>query len=162
MRIAANAAAMPRNLSVNARSMALTVVYDKARRTVLEQVEVTGQEVTADSETPHWLLAVRAAQEKQAEDIMVLDLTGITSVTDHCVICTGNNNRQVQAISDEINFQLKKVGDLPVSLEGYEGAEWVLADYGDFLVHVFSPKSREYYALERLWKAGKVVEIPAA
>ncbi len=108
------------------------------------------------------MLAVRAAQEKQAEDIIVLDLTGITSFTDHFVICTGNNNRQVQAISDEINLQLKAIGDLPASLEGYESAEWILADYSDFLVHIFSPKSREYYALERLWRAGKVIEIPPA
>jgi len=108
------------------------------------------------------LLAVRAAQSKQAEDIIVLDLTGITSFTDHFVICTGNNNRQVQAISDEINLKLKAEGDLPSSLEGYEGAEWILADYSDFLVHIFSPKSREYYSLERLWRAGKVVEIPPA
>ncbi len=113
-------------------------------------------------EEPHWLIAVRAAQSKQAEEIMVLDLSGVTCFTDYFVICTGGNSRQVQAISDEVGLKLKAVGDLPVSLEGYEGAEWILADYGDFLVHVFSPKSREYYGLERLWRAGKVVEIPAS
>jgi len=77
------------------------------------------------------------------------------------VICTGNNQRQVQAIADEVGLQLKKTGELPISLEGYEQAEWVLADYGDLLVHIFSPKSREYYSLERLWQGAKKVEIPA-
>jgi ribosome-associated protein len=68
----------------------------------------------------------------------------------------------VKAISDEIGFQLKKRGEFPNSLEGYEQAEWVLADYGDFLVHVFSPKSREYYDLERLWRGAKNIVVPAA
>jgi ribosome-associated protein len=103
------------------------------------------------------VLAVRAAESKKATDIKVLDLTGITSFTDCFVICTGANSRQVQAISDEISLKLKERGELPISLEGYEQAEWVLLDYGDFLVHIFSPKAREYYALERLWRNAKVV-----
>jgi ribosome-associated protein len=107
------------------------------------------------------LIAVRAAQEKQAKDIRVLDLTGVTSFTDYFVICTGLNTRQNQAISDEVGLQLKRRGELPSSLEGYEQGEWILADYGDFLVHVFSPKAREYYALERLWRDGKDIPVPA-
>jgi ribosome-associated protein len=79
------------------------------------------------------------------------------------VICTGNNQRQIQAISDEVNLQLKQQsGELPISVEGYNQAEWVLADYGDLLVHVFSPKAREYYDLERLWRSAKRVEVPSA
>ncbi len=89
----------------------------------------------------------------------MLDLTGITSFTDYFVICTGANARQIQAISDEVSLQLKQVGELPLSLEGYNQAEWVLADYGDFLVHIFSPKSRAYYDLERLWRNAKDVEF---
>jgi ribosome-associated protein len=93
----------------------------------------------------------------------VLDLTGITSFADFFVICTGANQRQVQAIVDEIGLQLKQqAGERPLSLEGYNQADWVLADYGDLLVHVFSPAAREYYGLERLWRAAKVVGIPAA
>jgi ribosome-associated protein len=112
---------------------------------------------------PTWLLAVRAAEAKKATEIRVLDLTGITSFADYFVICTGSNQRQIQAISDEVNLQLKRqAGELPISVEGYEQAEWVLADYGDLLVHIFSPKSREYYDLERLWRSAKPVEIPAA
>jgi ribosome-associated protein len=108
------------------------------------------------------LTAVRAAESKQAKDITVLDLRGITSFADYFVIATGGNSRQVQAISDEIGQQLKKRGELPISLEGYSQAEWVLADYGDFLVHVFSQKAREFYDLERLWRSAKQVAIPAA
>jgi ribosome-associated protein len=106
-------------------------------------------------------LAVRAAESKKATDIRVLDLTGITTFADFFVICTGSNQRQVQAISDDIGLQLKRQGgELPISVEGYNQAEWVLADYGDLLIHVFSPKSREYYDLERLWRSAKTVEIP--
>jgi ribosome-associated protein len=113
-------------------------------------------------ETPTWLLAVRAAESKKATDIKVLDLTGITSFADYFVICTGSNQRQIQAIADEVRMQLKQeAGELPTSVEGYNQAEWVLADYGDLLIHIFSPKSREYYGLERLWRNAKTVEIPA-
>jgi ribosome-associated protein len=110
---------------------------------------------------PGWLVAVRAAQEKQATDIKVLDLTGVTSFTDYFVICSGSNTRQNQAIADEIGMQLKKRGELPNSVEGYQQGEWILSDYGDFLVHVLSQKAREYYSLERLWREAKIVTIPA-
>jgi ribosome-associated protein len=104
---------------------------------------------------------VRAAEAKQATDIKVLDLTGITSFADYFVICTGSNSKQIQAISDEIGIQLKKQArELPNCLEGYNQSEWILADYGDLLVHIFSPKARDYYDLERLWRTGKSVEIP--
>ena len=113
--------------------------------------------------TPTWLLAVRAAESKKATDIKVLDLTGITSFADFFVICTGANQRQIQAISDEVGIQLKQqAGELPISMEGYDQAEWVLSDYGDLLVHIFSPKARDYYDLERLWRSAKTVGIPAA
>ncbi|PWU06422.1 MAG: ribosome silencing factor [Terriglobia bacterium] len=113
--------------------------------------------------TPTWLVAVRAAESKKASDIKVLDLTGITSFADFFVICTGGNQRQIQAISDEVGLQLKQqAGELPISLEGYNQAEWILADYGDLLVHIFSTKAREYYDLERLWRSAKTVAIPAA
>jgi ribosome-associated protein len=109
-----------------------------------------------------WLAAVRAAESKKATDIKVLDLTGITSFTDYFVVCTGANSRQIQAIGDEIGLQLKERGDLPIGVEGYKEAEWVLVDYGDFLVHIFSPRARDYYDLERLWRNAKYLDIPAA
>lgn len=77
------------------------------------------------------------------------------------MIATGANQRQIQAIGDEVGLRLKQqAGELPISVEGYTQAEWVLADYGDLLVHIFSPKAREYYDLERLWRNAKTVEIP--
>ena len=128
---------------------------------VLNEVDLNPTAQT-ETTTPSWLIAVRAAESKKATDIKVLDLTGITSFADYFVICTGSNQRQIQAISDEVNLQVKhQAGELPVSVEGYNQAEWVLADYGDLLVHIFSPKSREYYGLERLWRGAKHVEIPA-
>src|SRR5690348_5261764 len=107
-------------------------------------------------------MAVRAAESKKATDIKVLDLTGITSFADYFVICTGANQRQVQAIADEVGVQLKQqAGERPNSVEGYNQAEWILADYGDLLVHIFSPKSRDYYGLERLWRNARNIDIPA-
>ncbi|HTX33463.1 MAG TPA: ribosome silencing factor [Bryobacteraceae bacterium] len=111
--------------------------------------------------TPSWLIAVRAAESKKATDIKVLNLTGITSFADYFVIATGANQRQIQAIADEVGMQLKKSGELPISMEGYDQAEWVLMDYADLLVHIFSPKARAYYDLERLWRNARTVEIPA-
>jgi ribosome-associated protein len=117
---------------------------------------------TTHTAVPSWLVAVRAAEAKQAADIVVLDLTGITAFADYFVICTGANQKQVQAISDEVGLRLKyDAGEMPTNIEGYTQAEWVLADYGDLLIHIFSPKSREYYGLERLWRGAKTVEIPA-
>lgn len=98
---------------------------------------------------------MRAAESKQAKDVVVLDVHGVTSYADHFLICSGANTRQIQAIADEIQQELKKQGEYPSSVEGYTNAEWVLVDYGDFLVHIFSPKAREYYDLERLWRDAK-------
>lgn len=85
----------------------------------------------------------------------MLDVREATSFTDTFVICTGANTRQIQAIADEIQDRLKKEGEYPASVEGYGNAEWVLVDYGDLLVHIFSQKSRVYYDLERLWRDAK-------
>lgn len=121
--------------------------------------------LTATAETqPHiepWLAAVRAAESKQAHDIKVLDLRGVTSFADYFIVCHGANSKQNQAIADEIGLQLKEAGEMPSSVEGYDQAEWVLLDYGDYIVHIFSQKARDYYDLERLWRAAKLVEIPA-
>jgi len=109
---------------------------------------------------PPWLTAVRAAESKKALDIRVLDLRDVTSFADFFVICTGGNPKQIQAISEEIGVELEKRGEYPVSVEGFANAEWILADFGDYLIHVFSPKARAFYELERLWRHAKVVEIP--
>jgi ribosome-associated protein len=90
----------------------------------------------------------------------VLDLQEVTSFADHFVICTGSNPRQIQAICEEIGVQLSKRGEFPMNVEGFDTAEWVLADYGNYLIHVFSAKARAFYDLERLWRNAKNVEIP--
>jgi ribosome-associated protein len=90
----------------------------------------------------------------------VLDLRKVTTFTDYFVICSGSNSRQNQAITDEVEKQLRARVERPHAIEGYDQGEWVLSDYGDFLVHVFSPTSREYYSLERLWREAADVPIP--
>lgn len=106
------------------------------------------------------LMALHAAAEKKALDVVVLDLREIASFTDFFVLTTGTNERQVQAISDEIYETLKKSGSTAARVEGYKTAEWVLLDYGDFVVHVFEQKARQFYDLERLWRESKRVELP--
>ena len=112
------------------------------------------------TDLPGWLGAVRAAESKKAIDIKVLDLREVTSFCDYFVICTGSSSKQNQTISDEIYIQLKRAGEPAVSVEGYDGGEWVLVDYGDFIVHIFKAETRAYYDLERLWRHAKIVEIP--
>lgn len=111
---------------------------------------------------PAWLTAVRAAEDKQARDITVLDLRPVSAFADFFVICTGSNPRQVQAIADEVGKKLAERGEHPANVEGYKNAEWVLADYGDLVVHVYSPAARAYYGLERLWQNATPVPVPAA
>lgn len=105
--------------------------------------------------------AVNAASDKKALNIVILDLREIASFTDYFVITSGTNERQVQAISDEVYETLKKAGSPAARVEGYKTAEWILLDYGDFIVHVFEEKSRKFYDLERLWRESKRVELPA-
>lgn len=103
--------------------------------------------------------AIHACQEKKAEQITVLELEqGSGAFTDYFVVCSGTNPRQIQAISDEVELRLKRAGVYPNSIEGYKQAEWVLIDYVDFVVHIFSEASRRYYDLERLWKSAKKLE----
>ena len=105
--------------------------------------------------------ALRSASDKKGLDLVVLDLRAIASFTDYFLITSGTNPRQVQAIADEIVEQLKKQGTRAARVEGYATAEWVLVDYGDFVVHVFEEKSRRFYDLERLWRDATRVELPA-
>src|SRR6266540_4318747 len=105
-------------------------------------------------------LALSVASEKKAINSVVLDLREIASFTDYFVITSGTNERQVQAISDEIVEQLKKSGTAAARVEGYKSAEWILLDYGDFIVHVFAQKARKFYDLERLWRDAKRIELP--
>ena len=104
--------------------------------------------------------AIAACQNKKAEEIAILELEqGSGAFTDYFIICSGTNPRQVQAISDEVDERLKQAGVLPAHIEGYKQAEWVLLDYVDFVVHVFSEKARRFYDLERLWKSARRLEV---
>ena len=98
--------------------------------------------------------AVNAVENKKGEELTILEMDRNSGAfTDYFVICTGTNPRQIQAISDEVERQLKQAGTLPNSIEGYKQAEWVLLDYVDFVVHIFSERARKFYDLERLWKS---------
>ena len=107
------------------------------------------------------LAALHAAADKKAIHLVALDLREVASFTDFFLLATGTNLRQVQAISDEVEEQLKKLGTRPARIEGYKTAEWVLLDYGDFIFHVFEDKARRFYDLERLWRDAARVQLPA-
>ena len=95
--------------------------------------------------------AVDAALDKKSPRVTLLDLRGAGAFADFFMICTGTNVRQVQAIADGIEARLKSEGLRPAHVEGYDRAEWILLDYFDFIVHVFTPDTREFYSLDRLW-----------
>jgi ribosome-associated protein len=100
--------------------------------------------------------AILACQDKQAEDVAILELEKDSGAfTDYFVMCSGTNPRQVQAISDAVDERLEALGMRVTHSEGYRQAEWVLLDYVDFVVHVFSEKARQFYDLERLWKSAR-------
>ena len=106
-------------------------------------------------------LAIECALDKKAFALTALDLREIASFTEFFIVASGSNQRQVQAIADEISEQLKKQLKLKaIRIEGYAAAEWVLLDYGDFICHIFEQKSREFYDLERLWRDARKVDLP--
>ena len=103
--------------------------------------------------------AILACQDKQAEDVAVLELEKDSGAfTDYFVMCSGSNSRQIQTIADAVDERLEALGLRVTHAEGYKQAEWVLLDYVDFVVHIFSEKAREFYDLERLWKSAKRIE----
>ena len=112
-------------------------------REVLEQVKI----------------AVAAADDKKALDILVLRLIAITEFTDYFIICTGNSTRQTQAIADAVTDKLKEVKLRPMHTEGFTTGEWILIDYGSFVVHIFTTEARRFYDLERLWRDAERIEI---
>jgi ribosome-associated protein len=103
-------------------------------------------------------LAVRAAEGKKAEDIVVLDLRKAAGFTDFFVICSGTNPRQIHAIADGVVEALSGEGVKPAHVEGSDRSEWILLDYFDFIVHIFAPGTRLFYGLERLWGSAERVE----
>jgi ribosome-associated protein len=101
--------------------------------------------------------ALDIAADKKAFDILLLDIREVTTIADYFVICSGNNPRQIRAIAEAIDEELGKQGAQLLNREGIADSGWILLDFGDIIVHVFSPKEREYYQIERLWSEAKTV-----
>lgn len=100
--------------------------------------------------------AVKAIEGKKGEDIVILEMDKNSGAfTDYFVVCSGTNPRQIQAIADDVEKQMTEAGQRPNSVEGYSQAEWVLLDYVDFVLHIFSERARKFYDLERLWKSAR-------
>ena len=104
---------------------------------------------------------VDAALDKKALDVAVLDLTDLGSITDYFIVCHGLSSRQVQAIADRVEEKLREIKLRPGHVEGYDAGEWILMDYVDFVVHIFTEEKREFYDLERLWSDARKVELKA-
>jgi ribosome-associated protein len=132
----------------------------------LEKLEQRQRELVApdpevlESVHAHAALAARSAAKVKAEDVRILDMHELVTYTDYLVLCTGRNTRLTRRISEEIGFRLKEdMGLVPRGVEGVTGAEWILMDYLDFVVHIFTPQAREFYRLDVLWKQAPAEEI---
>jgi len=127
----------------------------------MAKAEKTSRERRAKATRPSKQIerAVRAAEDKKAEDLIVLDLRKAAGFTDFFIICSGSNSRQIRAIADSVIEALASEGVKPAHIEGYDRSEWILLDYFDFIVHVFSPHTRVFYGLERLWGNAEHVEF---
>jgi ribosome-associated protein len=115
--------------------------------------------VTLDSLRLEIRLAVQAAQDKQAGDITVLKLPGVGAFAEYFLLCSGQSQPQIKAISEAIEERLEREGVRLSHREGKAGAEWVLLDYADFVVHIFSERARQYYDLERLWRTAERMDF---
>ncbi|HEV2827950.1 MAG TPA: ribosome silencing factor [Pyrinomonadaceae bacterium] len=147
---------MKQNTSIKEQSLSPVSPATSGNR----QLQSASKETQATELDEPILMALAAAAEKKALNVVVLDLREIASFTDFFVIANGTNERQVQAISDEVVETLKKAGTPVTRVEGYNSAEWILLDYGDFVMHIFNEKARAFYDLERLWRESKRVALP--
>ena len=105
-------------------------------------------------------IAVRAAQGRKAQDVMALDVRGLSPVTDYMVVCTGSSDTNVRAIAEHVREKLAEKGERPLSVEGLSEGSWVLLDYVDFVVHVFHYEKRLFFGIEELWADAKKVPVP--
>lgn len=103
-------------------------------------------------------LAIEALEDKKAEDIRVIDISTVSVLADYFIIAGGSNKSQIQAMADNVQDRLGKAGHICRQVEGYQTANWVLLDFGDVIVHIFDPKNRLLYDLERIWRDGIQVD----
>jgi ribosome-associated protein len=106
---------------------------------------------SSEAALQHALLCARVASDNKARDVVVLDLRGITPLYDFFVLANGVSRRQIHTIAEEIDAAMNSEGETRLGIEGYDAAKWVVQDYGDVVVHVFDPDTRDYYALDDLW-----------
>jgi ribosome-associated protein len=115
--------------------------------------------VTADPFRPELRWAIEAAQDKQAAAITLLDMSGLSAFTEAFLLCSGFSTPQVEAIAEGVERKLREHGLRPAHREGRAGAEWILLDYGRFIVHIFTERLRLYYDLERLWRSARRIDV---
>ena len=104
-------------------------------------------------------VAFQALEEKKAEDIRVIDIRGISTIADYFIVASGSNQSQLQAMEDSVGQKMREIGMAKPKVEGNRNSTWILMDYGDFIVHIFSEEDRLFYDLERIWTDGREVEI---
>lgn len=102
-------------------------------------------------------IAVQTLEDKKAEDLTILDISGVSVIADYFIIASGNNRNQVQAMADNAEEALGRAGYEPKQIEGYQSANWILMDYKDIILHIFSEEDRSFYDLERIWRDGKQI-----
>ena len=143
--------------------IAATILLKETFKLIQLRSEPTpGAPLPHTTDTPSWLTALRASESKKATSCRVLDLREVSTLADYFLICSASNQRQAQAIWDEIARQMKEqLGERANSVEGYSNGEWIVGDYGDLIVHVFTPDKRAYYDLERLWRHAREAPSPA-
>lgn len=104
-------------------------------------------------------LAIKALEDKKAEDIRVIDISNVSVIADYFLIANGSNRSQIQALADNVEAQLGKAGTPVKQIEGYDSANWILLDFGDIIVHIFDKENRLFYDLERIWRDGALAEL---
>ena len=129
------------------------------KRTVPDQAAIVRKRPRAKKLTAEVSKAVQAVLDKKGADVVVLDLRNTPAFTDFFILCSGNSQRQVKAIADAVEEALRAAKLRPAHIEGYDRADWILMDYFSFIVHVFTPHTRSFYALERLWGDAERIDV---
>jgi ribosome-associated protein len=129
------------------------------KRTVPDQAAIVRKRPRAKKLTAEVSKAVQAVLDKKGADVVVLDLRNTPAFTDFFILCSGNSQRQVKAIADAVEEALRTAKLRPAHIEGYDRADWILMDYFSFIVHVFTPQTRSFYALERLWGDAERIDV---